>query len=310
MDNTRSGDDRIVPVSYEPPATYNLDLEIFSISALRRRVTAQCRIHTLEHIEFYLLIYITEGQCLHMVDFESIACAQGSLLVLRPGQIQRFDMTSHYQGWMLIFRPEFLQPRLQPSAPAKETATLVTDLEIFNRLESLPTHFPLNEEEQGAVLESIIRMSRDAQLESDTHTLHMLLRNQLHALLIRLFLARPTVEHSEATAPAFLKRFMRYRLAVERNFQRWHRVADYADFLGCSEKSLTRATLSVAGISAKGFLSKRIILEAKRLLLHTGMPVANIADALGFDEATNFVKFFRREVGCSPGDFRQKKSGG
>ncbi|HEC19784.1 MAG TPA: helix-turn-helix domain-containing protein [Gammaproteobacteria bacterium] len=306
MDNTRSGDDRIVPVSYEPPATYNLDLEIFSISALRRRATAQCRIQTLEHIEFYLLIYITEGQCLHMVDFESIACAQGSLLVLRPGQIQRFDMNSHYQGWMLIFRPEFLQPRLQPSATAKDTTTLVTDLEIFNRLESLPTHFQLNEEEQGAVLESIIRMSRDAQLESDTNTLHMLLRNQLHALLIRLFLARPVVEHSEAAAPAFLKRFMRYRLAVERNFQRWHRVADYANFLGCSEKSLTRATQSVAGISAKVFLSKRIILEAKRLLLHTGMPVAKIADVLGFDEATNFVKFFRREVGCSPGDFRKK----
>jgi len=309
MDNKTSANDEIVPVYYEPAATYNLDLEIFPISALRQRATAQCRIHSLEHIEFYLLIYITEGQCLHMVDFESIDCAQGSLLVLRPGQIQRFDMSNNCQGWMLIFRPEFLQPRLQSSAPQKNTTTLITELEIFNRLEALPTHLQLNDVEQQAVLEVISRMSRDTRLESDTHTLHMLLRNQLHALLIRLFLARVGDKQTEATAPAFLKRFIRYRFAVERNFQHWHRVADYAKHLACSEKSLSRATLSVARLSAKAFLSKRIALEAKRLLSHTGMPIATIADSLGFDEAANFIKFFRREAGCSPGDFRQQQVG-
>ncbi len=313
MSNKTSTDEKIIPVHYEPPATYNLDLEIFSISSLRQRASAQCRIHTLEHIEFYLLIYITEGQCMHMVDFESIACAKGSLLVLRPGQIQRFDMSSNPQGWMLIFRPEFLQPTVQPSPqpfPQQKTAaTLVTELEIFNRLETLSTHLTLNESEQKAVLESIIRMSQDTQLNADTKTLHMLLRNQLHALLIRLCLIHADDNKTETSTPAFLKRFIRYRLAVERNFQRWHQVADYAKHLGCSEKTLSRATHSIAGISAKAFLSKRISLEAKRLLSHTGMPIANIAFALGFDEATNFVKFFRREVGCRPGEFRQQHIG-
>lgn len=82
-----STEDKIVPVHYEPPATYDLDLEILAISALRQKANAHCKAHTLEHIEFYLLIYITEGQCVHMVDFESIDCARGSLICYKyPNQ--------------------------------------------------------------------------------------------------------------------------------------------------------------------------------------------------------------------------------
>jgi AraC-like DNA-binding protein len=71
-------------------------------------------------------------------------------------------------------------------------------------------------------------------------------------------------------------------------------------------KSLTRATLDVTGLTAKTFIASRITLEAKRLLVLTALPTTVIADRIGFDEASNFVKFFRREVGCSPGEFRRK----
>ena len=51
------------------------------------------------------------------------------------------------------------------------------------------------------------------------------------------------------------------------------------------------------------------VSEAKRLLAHTDMPVYLIAVSLGFDEATNFAKFFRREVRRAPGEFRQQHAG-
>lgn len=91
---------------------------------------------------------------------------------------------------------------------------------------------------------------------------------------------------------------------MEEHFQKRHAVAGYAKLLGCSEKSLGRAVQTIAGITAKEFLSQRIALEAKRLLVHTSLPVSVIANRLGFDEPTNFVKFFRREAQQSPGEFR------
>jgi len=70
--------------------------------------------------------------------------------------------------------------------------------------------------------------------------------------------------------------------------------------LGCSEKTLNRATHAVVDMSPKSLLVGRIVLEAKRLLAHSASPVAAIAADLGFEEATNFVKFFRRETGVTP----------
>ena len=78
----------------------------------------------------------------------------------------------------------------------------------------------------------------------------------------------------------------------------------YAAELGCTERSLTRAVLDAEGISAKQFVSRRLGLEAKRLLIHTDCPVSVIADKLGFKEATHFSKFFRSMVGCTPLQFR------
>lgn len=103
-----------------------------------------------------------------------------------------------------------------------------------------------------------------------------------------------------------LNRFKRFEQLVDQQFAQSHQVAEYARQLGYTEKSLTRATLSVMDMTAKSFITTRINLEAKRLLAHTDLPINAIAVKLGFEEATNFVKFFKREVRCTPTEFRRR----
>ncbi len=45
-------------------------------------------------------------------------------------------------------------------------------------------------------------------------------------------------------------------------------------------------------------------MEAKRLVLYSGLPVAAVAARLGFSDPSNFGRFFRRETGLSPGEYR------
>lgn len=285
---------------YAPPAGYGLDMEIFPISALRQRAGSKI-LKATKRIEFYLLVYVTEGRCTHMADFELIACESGSLLILQPGQVHRFDAKTGWQGWVLMYRPEFRQPQKNLMSPS--------EVEVFQYLEDLPVHMDINRREQPVVMASIVRMFEDAKIKADPSTLHALLRSQLYALLIRLHLIQSHRQQPERAAALVVQRFKRYRSAVEQQFHHWHHVSDYAKYLGCSEKTIGRATLEIAGVNAKTYLSQRIALEAKRLLAHTGSPVSIIADTLGFDEASNFVKFFSREVGCSPGSFRKRNAG-
>lgn len=270
-------------ISYQPPGGYGLDVEVFTLSEFRRRVSAE-EVKRAQRVEFHELLYVTEGRCTHMVDFEDWACKPGTLLVLRPGQVQRFEAAVRScEGWMVLFRADFL-----PEGTA------------------LSVHRVLTGADRSIVTATLARLSADTRLNADRPLLSQLLRHQLSALLSRLQLAEAGGSSVPALPDLLKKRFLSFQRAIDEDVSHRHSVSDYARRIGCSSKTLQRAVLEVRGVSAKTFLLERITLEAKRLLAHTDEPVAAIADTLGFDEATNFVKFFRRESGQPPGAFRRE----
>jgi AraC-like DNA-binding protein len=292
---------RVEKVGYQPPTDYRLDLEIFTLAEFRRRVTP-AHLRAPQRLEFHLLIYIVNGHSSHMVDFELHNCQPGTLLVLRPGQVQLYSSAFRdLEGFMVLFRPEFLEPR-----PA--TGTIANDM--IYQLADLSVNRILSGSEQDSVDQQLNRMAVDARRRADAGILNTLLRYQLLALLVRLQLIQASRAPAATQVTGCTQRFKRFREEVERRFHQLHQVSAYAKLIGCSQKSLQRATLELRGVTAKTFVSQRIALEAKRLLVHTNESVAEIADTLGFDEPTNFVKFFRREVDIPPGDFRRQHAVG
>ena len=277
------------------PSGRELDVEIFHFSDLRRRVSAE-QILALYHYSFHTLICVTQGTVTQMVDFQQVPCAAGSLLVLRPGQVHSFGSIEGWDGWMVLFRAEFL-----PS----ETQT-TTDLLPVLGLDRLPDHLSLSKADFAAVNEAIARMQQDAASAARPKDLHALLRYELCALLLRLAILQDRHMGAEVTRSPGLRRYARFRRLVEQNYAGWHQVSAYAAALGCTEKSLTRAALEATGQSAKSVIAARIALEAKRLLVHTDRPIYLIAEGLGFEEATNFAKFFKREAELTPIAFRQR----
>ncbi len=281
---------------YSPPGPYRLDLEIFPMSELRQRGPRD-EVHITHRYAFHMLVLVTRGVCTQVVDFKSVSCGPGSLLAIRPGQVHNFGAGEDWDGWVVLFRPEFL---LTASAPA-------SDLQLVVALETFPQHLGLTGREARTVTDAITLMRTDAAADVPAQGMHALLRYQLYALLARLAVFQGQHGAQETANHRAMQRFERFRKLVEERFAQWHQVADYAGQLGCTQKSLARAASAAVGTSAKAFIAARIGLEAKRLLVHTGVPVARIAERLGFGEATNFSKFFRREAGCTPAEFRRQQ---
>lgn len=299
----------VTAVEYQAPPDYALDVELYPAAELRRRV-GDADARGLERIDFHCLIHVTAGRYSHMVDFETQRMTPGSMLLLQPGQVHRFGELSGCDGWLLVFKAELL-PSPPSGADPRSNAGLeraVADLEFMQLAEMQRTHLRLSAATQRSVTEAFERMADDARRPA-SRALNMLLRSQVQSLLIRLQLEGTPSTADDRVEPVALQRYWRYRAAVERDFSRWHGVAPYAARLGCSEKSLTRAAIQVTDRSAKAVITERLVLEAKRLLAHTLLPVAKIGDQIGFAEATNFVKFFRRETGLTPGAFRVEQRG-
>ncbi len=75
--------------------------------------------------------------------------------------------------------------------------------------------------------------------------------------------------------------------------------------LACGEKTLGTLCLAQSGLSAKAVITDRLLLEAKRLLIHTPQSVKQIALQLGFEEAAHFNKFFKKQQHITPKLFRK-----
>ncbi|CAN7663725.1 AraC family transcriptional regulator [Neorhizobium tomejilense] len=288
---------KVDQLAYRPRGR-ELDVEVFRFTDLRRRV-ARAEILALYHYTFHTLICVTDGAVTQLVDFQPVTCSAGSLLVLRPGQVHSFGSDEGWDGWMVLFRAEFL-----PSE-AQTTADLLPAL----GLDRLPDHLSLSTADFHAVSEIITRMQLDAAIDAMAKDVHALLRYQLCALLLRLTILQDRQVGGADARSLAVQRFAKFRRLVEQNYAGWHQVSAYASALGCTEKSLTRAALEATGQNAKSVITARIALEAKRLLVHTDRPIYLIAEGLGFEEATNFAKFFKRETDRTPIGFRRQYKG-
>jgi AraC family transcriptional activator of pobA len=96
----------------------------------------------------------------------------------------------------------------------------------------------------------------------------------------------------------------RYLALVDRHYAEHRPLEFYADTLGVTPDHLSRTCRKVLRKSALAVLHERLMLEARRLLAYTPMPVAQVAEQLGYADAAYFSKFFGRAVGSTPSDYR------
>ena len=290
-------DTDIPRLDFCPPAGYTFDIEVFPANDWLKRVPED-HFRRPSRLDFHQFILVTQGQFGHTVDFQLESTPAGSVLTMRPGQVQHFEVNQPWAGWVVIFRPESVQ--LLGGVGQQPLGLSVDDL---------PVQLALEKASFDAVRATMAQMHQDAKLTGPMQLVGALERAQLQALLIRLQIAGEQLLDSPAKDSTLTRYFRKFRQAVEQKFHEWHQISAYAKALGISEKTLSRATQEVTGLAAKAFLSKRIALEAKRMLAYTHWPIAQVADKLGFDETTNFVKFFRREAGFAPSEFRKHHRG-
>jgi AraC family transcriptional activator of pobA len=84
-------------------------------------------------------------------------------------------------------------------------------------------------------------------------------------------------------------------------------VEAYAAALGLSAAHLNALCRRLAGVSALQLSNQRLLLEAKRNLVNTTLPVYQVADSLGFSEPAYFSRFFKRATGLTPKAFRGQR---
>lgn len=282
----------VIEIAYDNPDPAHPGVEVLTFESLKRRLKGSVARRP-SRLDFHQLMLVRGGEGTAMVDFVQHPCARGTLLHLRPGQVQRLPCgadgrPADLDAVLLLFTADF-----PPPLPATHAV-----LDGFG-----PVGWQLPPGEFDAFERTAAELEAEyTALRSGVHPTDLtgaLLRQLLGALLIRI--ARLTGPSGEPSSDLYLA----FRRELERSFATTRSVEDYAARLGYSPRTLTRACVAATGRTAKQLVDARVVLQAQRLLAHTDLPVATVGRTLGFGEPTNFGKFFARETGRAPGAFRR-----
>lgn len=129
---------------------------------------------------------------------------------------------------------------------------------------------------------------------------------QLSVVLVWLLrLSGKVAADSDITASERARQHVaRFIALVEAHYTRQVALAYYAARTGISAAHLNELCRQVTGQSALAIIHARSMREARQMLVYTSMTVRDISDALGFSDPAYFTRFFKRNAGISPRDFR------
>jgi AraC family transcriptional activator of pobA len=99
------------------------------------------------------------------------------------------------------------------------------------------------------------------------------------------------------------------RAMVDENFREQRQLGFYAEKLAMTVDRLNDHVKRSTGVTAGHLIRQRLLTEAKRQLVFTTQPIHDISKELAFADPSHFARFFRKQTGTTPHEFRDQRGG-
>ncbi|HAA12583.1 MAG TPA: hypothetical protein DCE41_13165 [Cytophagales bacterium] len=272
-----------------------LHFEMLDATAYTERHATHCFVP--HRHSFYQLIWFQKAGR-HFIDYTTYDHEPDTLYFINLGQVHNFCDDSDNSGVLFHFNDAFLHH-------SGDSEQHWLQYKLFTEVGSplLPLH-----DTQADSFEALRKLlweeytSKVPGYEGQVYHLFQVLLTKVERMV-----ETEHVHLLEGTEE--LQKMIKFRSLMEDNLDQMHEVGYYADALGISPKKLTELTKRYLGDTPAHLLYQRKVLEAKRLLSHTGLTVKEVGYRLGFTQATYFTKYFKKQEGITPKEFAQKVVG-
>ena len=247
-------------------------------------------VQELHRHDFFFVLALKKGKGYHEVDFTPYGVCNNVVFFLRPGQVHQLTLQAGSTGYLMQFATDFYYSPDKASNQLLRKASGVNfyqpDADRFNRLLSILASIFQEYTTQQEGYQTVIKanlsilfteLARQHQQSPSNHV-NTYKQERLEALLA--LLATHIYNHKQ--------------------------VSQYAEMLHLSAYQLNAITKAILGKTCSEVIDEYIILESKRYLLATANQVNQIADHLGYEDVSYFIRFFKKYTGYSPEAFRNK----
>jgi AraC family transcriptional regulator, transcriptional activator of pobA len=244
---------------------------------------------------YYELLFFERGTGKHMIDFDTYEISGKSFHFVSAGQVHALSRSEDTQGYVIAFSKEFLILN-------GTDANILYDFPAFNKTGD---PFIALKDNDFIEVEALVKNMEEVFKRDEPYKEKM-----LGAFIsILLFKCKPLFKKdSGGKLPDALsgQLMQKFNKLVEEKFVELHKVSDYADLLNVSPNYLSETIKKVSGKTAGEQIQDRLILEAKRLLLHSSISAKEVSYQLNFNDPSYFSRFFKTNTGMSPEEFRKQ----
>ena len=254
-----------------------------------KKYLSKCALHSLTYFDITL---ITEGNGIFKIADKIYKVEKGDVLFTMPAQPREWDIESIINGYALIFEENFLLAFFNDP-------NFLKNISYFNARE---THrLTLSDEEfyQTLFLIRTVQKEITEYEEKDKHILRAILY-QILKNLDRIFIKK----NSEICIKPQNRYISKFMELVNLNYHQFHTVQYYADKLCVTPNYLNELVKKETGHTAKQVIKNKLLSEAKILLLYSQKTVTEIASLLNFENSSYFIRFFHKQSGLTPLQYR------
>lgn len=246
--------------------------------------------HELHRHDFFFIIALQKGGGSHEIDFTIYNVLGHSIFCMRPGQVHQLQLNAGSTGFVMEFNAEFYHPanKLAAQRLRKASNKNYCKLEIkrFEKLYAILTNIfeEYTAREEG--FQDVIKANLD--------------------IFFIEFVRQSTNPNSPSINinPYAQSRLEEFLELVETHIATHKKISRYTDLMNLSAYQLNEITKETLGKTASELINEYIVLEAKRNLLATPNQIKDIADQLGYEDVSYFIRFFKKHSGYSPEAFR------
>ncbi|MBB5390442.1 MULTISPECIES: helix-turn-helix domain-containing protein [unclassified Herbaspirillum] len=244
------------------------------------------------HPKYGQVIFVRKGRGVMNLEGRSLPFEGPCALLLPTECVHGLDYEMDVDRWVVTIEVAYLT---QVNAKLHE----------FIQLWSLPRMIPLSYAPEAE--DDFYRLVRSLEHEIQSNAVgHIVGTEALLTTLLLMLVRGADLEQpvSEGAVRNDIRLTERFRELIEQHYRENLQLQDYASMMAVSLVQLRTACASAAGQSPAKMIHARLITEARRHLIFGDMSVEQIAFWLGFADAAYFTRFFRKEVGQTPSQFR------
>lgn len=247
--------------------------------------------------DFYEILYITNGSGWHIIDNERYMVTPPCIFFLSPGQAHKLEFSHDIDGFIFLFTSEFYLSQ-------QKNNNRLLEFPFFFSAEQKNPPLLLNNSADSLFLKELFSRS----CYETTHSKHQtseLIRSFLDLILLTCNNLYPDKLRSIHTKKGHIlvKRFL---CLIEENYQKNLRINDYASLLAITPNHLTQMVKQVTGKTSIELLQEKLIVEVKRLLIHSNASISEISQIMNYPDQSYFTKFFKKYTGITPLQYRKE----